>query len=349
VIFAPLGLCLLLCSCASQGGPGPEPGFIFYPAPPVEPRIQFLATFTFDTDVLPPMTSFERFVLGERMSKEIGKPYGVAIHDGEILVCDTRGGVVEIFDLRNRSLEILGRDPSGQLRKPVNIAVDEDGTRYVADTDLKAVMVYDRENRFVRALGDPEELSPTDVAIAGERLYVVDVDNGQVVVLEKSSGRELRHLGGEGSGEGEMLFPTNIEIDADENVYVVDTGDPRVLKFDSRGKLLRQFGSLGKRLGQFVRPKGVAVDLEGRVYVVDAAFANVQIFDPEGELLLFFGSAGSHAGGLNVPAKVEIDYDNVDLFADHVAPGHEIEYLILVTSQFGVNKVNAFGFLKQSE
>ena len=46
-------------------------------------------------------------------------------------------------------------------------------------------------------------------------------------------------------------------------------------------------------------------------------------------------------------AQVEIDYDNVDLFADRVAPGHKVEYLILVTSQFGANKVNVYGFLEQ--
>jgi hypothetical protein len=54
-------------------------------------------------------------------------------------------------------------------------------------------------------------------------------------------------------------------------------------------------------------------------------------------------------GGLNIPAKVEIDYENVDLFADLAAPGHQLEYLILVTSQFGSRKVSVFGFLKQSE
>jgi hypothetical protein len=53
--------------------------------------------------------------------------------------------------------------------------------------------------------------------------------------------------------------------------------------------------------------------------------------------------------GSKTRAKAEIDYDNMGLFADRVAPGHELEYRILVTSQFGTNKVNAFVFLKRSE
>jgi hypothetical protein len=63
--------------------------------------------------------------------------------------------------------------------------------------------------------------------------------------------------------------------------------------------------------------------------------------------LLFFGGMGNEPGNLSLPAKVVIDYDHVDLFADRVAPGHEIEYLVIVTSQYGSRMVNVFGFLKQ--
>ncbi len=124
---------------------------------------------------------------------------------------------------------------------------------------------------------------------------------------------------------------------------------PVVTVLDDRGELLQTFGSLGEMLGQFVRPKGVAVDREDRVYVVDAASEVVQIFNADGELLLFFGGAGNIPGGLNLPAKVVIDYDNVDLFADRVVPGYKIEYLVIVTSQFGPNKVSVFGYLEPNE
>jgi hypothetical protein len=66
-------------------------------------------------------------------------------------------------------------------------------------------------------------------------------------------------------------------------------------------------------------------------------------------LLLFFGGTGHRPGDLYLPAKVVIDYDNVDLFADRVAPGYKVEYLVIVTSQFGMNKVSVFGFLEPNE
>jgi DNA-binding beta-propeller fold protein YncE len=217
------------------------------------------------------------------------------------------------------------------------------------DAKLGRVMVYDANNRYIRAIGDPEAWSPTDVAIRGKRLYVTDKKSGQVVLVEKATGEELRRFSGIGVGESDLLFPSNLALGVDGSVYVGDTGNARVLKFDDSGELLQTFGSLGTMIGQFVRPKGVAVDREDRVYVVDAASSVVQIFSPDGKLLLFFGKAGNRPGDLYLPASVAIDYDNVDLFADRVAPGYKIEYLVIVTNQFGPNKVSVFGFLESNE
>jgi hypothetical protein len=71
----------------------------------------------------------------------------------------------------------------------------------------------------------------------------------------------------------------------------------------------------------------------------------VQLFDPEGKLLMYFGMAGSSsAGELYLPAAVKVDYDDVGLFAQQAAPDFKVEYLILVTSQFGDRKVSVYGF-----
>jgi DNA-binding beta-propeller fold protein YncE len=348
-LFA-LGGCLALSACAGSKTGGGESEYVLIPPSPQQSRIQFLTTYNSDVDVLPPLSPFRRFVLGDRQARELRKPYGVAMHDGQILVCDTELGVVVVFDLRAQTVEILGGGPQGKLGKPLNIAVDEDGTRYVADAELKRVVVYAPNNGYLRAIGDPEAWSPTDVAIIGKRLYVTDIENGDVVLIEKETGKELRRFNrGEEEDVQKLFLATNLTVGIDGSVYVTETGSARVLQFDSRGKRLKQFGSLGRLMGQFVRPKGVAVDREGRVYVVDAANQRVQIFNDEAKLLLFFGGVGNQPGGLNLPAQVAIDYDNVDLFADLAAPGYKIEYLVLVTSQFGANKVSVFGFLEPDE
>ena len=118
----------------------------------------------------------------------------------------------------------------------------------------------------------------------------------------------------------------------------------QVVKFDRDGHFKMTFGRPGDNLGHFARPKGVAVDHDGRLYAVDASFNNVQIFSGDGRLLMFFGEPGNKPGGLTLPAKVAIDYDNLAYFAKFAEPGFEIEYLILVTSQFGDRRLNILAY-----
>jgi sugar lactone lactonase YvrE len=341
VVFAALAT-----GCAGSGLMA-ETEYVFFPVAPETPRIQYLASYGTEWDVKGRLGGLANFLYGERAPAKLLKPYGVAIHDGKIFVVDTIATGVAILDIVNKKTETLGVRGQGVLRKPINISVDSDGTRYVTDRVLERVMVYDAENKWVTSFGDPEAWSPTDVVVSGDELMVADRESGQIFVLDKHSGEEIRRLGSEGVGEAEFIFPTNLAVDTDGNIYVADTLNFRIQKVDPEGNPLLQIGDAGDGLGQFARPKGVAVDREGRVYAVDAAFMNIQIFDAEGQLLLVLGGGGYEPGQMYLPAKVKIDYDNVALFADRVAPGHELEYLILVTNQYGPNKISVYGFLKQ--
>jgi hypothetical protein len=139
--------------------------------------------------------------------------------------------------------------------------------------------------------------------------------------------------------------PANLWVEG-EKVYVSDLGAFSVRVFDRDGRYLRSIGSLGQGFGQFSRPKGVAVDRSGLVYVVDAASENVQVFDPEGRLLMFFGGPYEGPGGMWLPAQVSISYADVDLFRSYVDPRFEAQYLILVTNQYGPDRVNVYAFVK---
>ena len=163
-------------------------------------------------------------------------------------------------------------------------------------------------------------------------------------MLEKSSGRLLFKFGKPGSGEGELFHPTNIALGPDGDIYVVETSNFRVQRFSAEGKPVRTYGSVGSTLGSFARPKGIAMDRAGRLLVGDAAFQNVQIFDNSGKLLLYFGQTEGRSDGLNLPAGVSVDYDNIAAFRRFADPKFNIDYLILVASQFGPNKVDIFGF-----
>lgn len=341
----------LLAGCAAVPTEAPrKPEAVFYPSPPLPPRIQHLATFSGERDFARPGGSFAKFILGDDSSsaRRLQRPYGIAMFEGKLYVADTQAPGLVVFDLVQKRFALFTGSGQGRMRRPINVTIDTDGTKYVTDTARNQILVYDRDEGFVAAFGAHGQFRPVDTAIAGERLYVADLQHDEVHVLDKRSGKPLFKFGKTGSKAGELFMPTNLAIGPEGDVFVVETGNFRVQRFTAEGRPLRTYGEVGNALGKFARPKGIALDRAGRIYVGDAAFQNVQIFDHEGKLLLFFGQDGEGGERLSLPAGVSISYDNLDLFQRYADPKFALEYVILVASQFGPNKVDAFGFGRMS-
>jgi DNA-binding beta-propeller fold protein YncE len=319
---------------------------LFLPPPPDEPRLQFLTKFSSALDISTEKKGFRDFVFGgeDKEAQLVQKPYGLAVHEGAIYVVDARGNSYGVFDLANSRSKLVRPTGAGALAKPINITIDADGTRYITDTDREQILVFDADDRFLRAIGEPGQFRPVDVAIAGNLLYVTDIMNHRIHVLDKATGEVIQTFGDAGSEPGQLFHPTNLAIGDDGTIYVTDTSNFRLQQFDADGKFIRAIGSQGSRPGTFSRPKGIALDREGHIYVVDAAFQNIQVLDPDGGALMAFGEPGAERWNINLPTVVKIDYQNVPYFEKFAAPNFEIEYLVLVASQYGLNKVVVFGY-----
>ena len=324
---------------------------LFYPPPPELPRMQWLAAFTGAKDIEQEKSAFDKFVTGEQGDlKRLDKPYGVAVYDGKIYVCDTNRTVM-VFDFKNHSFgPLAGARGAGKLAQPLNISIDKQGNKYVTDPVRGQVVIYDKNDAFLKAFGEPAAWKPVDAVPLDDRLYVADMKNGLVAVLDMKTGDIVKKIGRTGEPVEKLYLPTNLTFDRDGTLYVSDVGKFQVLKYDRDGHYLGSVGKLGTTAGTFARPKGVATDRDKNLYVVDASFDNVQIFNPDGNVLLWFGhfgKTGLDPGNLFLPAQVAIDYDNVSYFERYADPKFQIEYLVLVTSQFGDNMVNVFGFGKE--
>jgi len=342
-VLATLLSLTMLAGCApSENKKGPE---VFYPDPPDLARIQYLTSFNGVKD-LQKTSAFEKFIVGKENTGTLDKPYGVAMFEGKIYVCDTNATVM-VFDLKEKTFgQLQGAQGMGKLVQPINISLGPDGTKYVADAVREQILVYDKNDFYVRAysMGVPGEWRPVDAAAFEDRVYVADTQNGEIKVFDKQSGKLVKRFGKDGDPTEWLQFPTNLAFDSSGYLYVSDTGRFQIVKYDRDGHVIGRIGEMGREAGTFSRPRGIAVDRQGRLYAVDAAFDNVQLFDKQGKLLLSFAKAGITPGDLYLPAKIAIDYGGSQYFRQYIDPNFEAEYIILVTSQFGDKKVNVYAF-----
>lgn len=340
---------MVTVALAAFAGAAEPSGPVLYPPLPQTPRLQFLKSYGSPEDFGERDSWFTRLVFGKRRTSEgLGKPYGVSVLGSKVYLCDTGHGDVRVFDLIRHKSHWLGKSANIELNKPVNITIDErTGEKFVSDSALKRVVVFNAEDRYARSYEDKDATwRPTDVAVSSAAVFVLDIANHQIRILDRASGSVLKTIGKAGSGEGDFFKPTNIIRDEEGNLYISDTVNFRVQKFDPEGRYLKSFGQLGREPGTFARPKGIALDRLGRLYAVDAGFDNVQIFDKDGNTLMVFGGTGNDPGQMYLPAKVALDYDpgNRDLFQKLADPRMKLAYLIWVTNQYGPNRLSVYGY-----
>ena len=325
--------------------------YAFWPLFPDEPRIQFIQSFGSSADLSPRKSSgLDELVFGKDSTSEamIQKPYGVAMRDGKIYVCDIRAGCLTVLDLKKKETRLLGVTGVNRLEHPVAVAVAPDGEIYVADNERGAILVYDASERYSRTLGFPK-FKPSALAVSEDRVYACDMTAQVVQVLDRKDGRKVLTIGTVGDGDGQFRVPLGVSLDPQGNVVVVDMMRCRVQKFSPDGTYISGMGKLGDHAGSFARPKHLAIDKDGIKYIVDAAFQNVQMFDDKDNLLMAFGSMGTFPGAMDLPAGICVAEGDIAGFSQLVHPGFDAVRYVVVTNQFGNNKVSLYAMGRVKE
>lgn len=316
---------------------------VLYPPPPDTARFQYLTSFS-GSDVMGKRTKFATFIMGAEEVSAMGKPYGISFRNGKLYVCDLSMAGLEIIDFEHKKYENFVPGANGQLKTPLNCYVDIDEYLYVADAGRHEVVLYDSARNYIGKIGDTGTFKPTDLFIYQNELWVTNPDNHRLNVYDKKSRKFIRYFGDQyGVGDDGFLYsPFNVYI-TDDKVYITDFGDFKIKMFDHSGKFLSAIGSYGTGAGQFVRPKGISCDREANLFVVDAGFENTQMFNKKGQLLMYFGGPYKGPGDMWLPAKVIIDYDNLKYFEKYLDPKFKLNYLVIVSNQYGPDKINVYG------
>lgn len=337
-------LALAVIGCAA---PVKKMETVFIPPLPQQPKLQFLLTISDEADLGKNPNELTQYLLGKMASsRRMARPYAFGAVKGKIYVIDRTYKTMLILDLEEKEFRSLETKRKGRLIDPVGLWVSEDGYKYIADMGRRQIVVYDEDDKFVRAYGSKDVFTrPLDVAVYKNRIYVNDYKRHHIQVLDKDSGEVIQTIGMLGTAPGTFYKPTHITVDKDGNLYVTDSFNFRIQKLDPKGNFIKSFGFAGDTLGGFARPKGIAVDRENYLYAVDSAFENVQIFDDKTtDLLLFFGGFQTGPGSMYIPNGIYIDYQNIEYFQKYVDKDFRVKYLVYVGNTVGSEKLNVYAF-----
>jgi len=237
----------------------------------------------------------------------------------------------EVTTLAGSATESGSADGTGSAARfdsPEDVAVDNAGNVYVADTQNQAIRKITPGGAVTTWAGSPGNPgnadglggaarfnSPEGVAVDGAgNVYVADTLNHTIRKVTPG-GEVATWAGSAGNAGGAALpfAPAGMALDGAGNVYVADSGNHTIRKVTPGGVAATWAGSAGESghadgagsAARFDRPEGVAVDGAGHVYVADSGNQTIRRVTPGGVVATLAGSPGKHGSsdGLGTEAR----------------------------------------------
>jgi serine/threonine-protein kinase len=253
----------------------------------------------------------------------VAAPVGVAVSpDGQRIYVAEGGGdrFIKVFDRDGHATaELAPTDSQAATRTPGAIALDADGTLYVADRIRAGVDVYSPSLKWTGVFRPAvvDSLNgwlPNGVSVGPEgRLFVTDIghDEHDVLIL-RTDGTLVGRLGKSTGLPGGLTYPVQAVSDDQGRVYVSDGNTARVLAISPRGNAI--VGAIGPEA--LALPRGLAI-ANGKLFVADSRANRVVVFavGDQPQYLYGFGDGGG-LDGLAYPNAVAVDRSGRVYIAD---------------------------------
>jgi DNA-binding beta-propeller fold protein YncE len=177
----------------------------------------------------------------------------------------------------------LGGTADGEFDQPHDVALDQYGFFYVADTYNHRIQKFTLGGKFVDKWGQlgstPGDFdTPVSVAIGPDNnLYVGEAGNHRIQVFS-TDGTFLRTWGEEGTGDGQFRYLRGMSISNSGFIYVVD--GQKVQVFFPDGRFCASWQTWGDGANQeFLIPWDVAVGADERIHVPDTPVGQIYVFE----------------------------------------------------------------------
>ncbi len=235
---------------------------------------------------------------------------------------------------------------------PSGVDVDPSGNVYVADTGNDQVAAFSPSGNQLWRVGfrgpnpkDPGRFTqPRDISYAAGRLYVADLGNNRVQVLNAADGSVVAVWSFRFSSD--IGITVGVDGSGRPIVLVADNVLNGILAFDTNGNSLWTFTTpVGNGTSQFNGPRDAATDAAGNIYVADYANDRIQKFGPGRNFIQAWGSRGTGNGQFNRPYGVALDSVGRVYIADSVNAriqqfdGSGKFLSIIGNGQFGLRRV----------
>lgn len=207
----------------------------------------------------------------------------------------------------------------GRMKNPQGVAINGEGTIYVADTGNQRIDAFSQEGVFLFGIGPKVGpfmlLEPT--AVAWDKagfLYFVDKGLKKVIKCEPS-GAYIASWGEDGDGPGQFKAPVSLAFDGQNYLYTLDAELKRVSVHTKDGKWLTDFFAGGKQERELLEPVAVAVQ-DDKLVIADKGKSRLVSYDLHPQLASPVGVSTATKDGV-----VEISWQAV---ADPWTGGYQV-------------------------
>jgi len=262
---------------------------------------------------------------------QFNDPTGIAVHEDEVFVADSRNGRIQVFDLEGGFKRAFGEpgEAAGELGRPMNLTIQGDEL-YVPEYFNDRVQVFGLDGTPKRMIGDSgsgegQFNAPGGVAVGADGdLFVADFYNHRVQHLTAAGDflGQWGETGEPGRWAGHFVYPTDVALGEDGTVFVADGYADRVQAYRPGEGLSHRWGGpfaldiFGPFHGWFAVATSVAVGPDGNVFVADFYNDRIQKFAPDGTFLTAFGESGDGPGEFGHAMAVAVAEDGTVFAAD---------------------------------
>lgn len=339
-----------IAGCAGLGGMPPEwQEMAVFATGDDQPRIVVYGSLARHLPQFEPTPGLDEFLYGPTPvpNAYLRNPQGLVMLGHRLLVCDQ--GYPDIISVNLvTGISAAWEDQSRAPRCPVDIAVEANGMVYVADTTLRAVLVYLPSGGFVEQLiagDDPARFRPASLLVHEGVLYVGNLSERRVERWSIAGREWLSPITPAPDGAG-FVAPTGLAMTHDGILLIVDSVRGRVFRLASDGVWLAPLGRPGREPGEFVRPKQICISPSGMVFVADAGRQSVMVFRPDGGFVTEIREQVDAWRGFTLPTGLlALPGDALDaLFAeDRPIPEPRPDEWVVVTDTLGGASLNLLG------